>query len=272
MAEEFETRLHQLNDAFVASTTASLNIEEALTVVKRRAATDLQHDGRPSMAPSLEPVLPLIPRTTAAIGAAIPRTTTTITATISYAPAVATSSVADLLLRVGDGDPAAWEEIVRRYGKLVSLTVCSFRLQDADARDAVQATWLWLAENAHRVNFPERLGGLLATTARRECLHILRQARLGPNLTDVVLETVVDSSADPEQQVIEADTTQTLWKLVAELSPRRRTLLRALFADNPRSYDEAARIAGIPLAGIGPTRARALRQLRDKLNKIEPWP
>jgi hypothetical protein len=32
-------------------------------------------------------------------------------------------------------------------------------LQDADARDAVQTTWLRLAENAHQVQFPERLGG-----------------------------------------------------------------------------------------------------------------
>jgi diguanylate cyclase (GGDEF)-like protein/PAS domain S-box-containing protein len=37
LAEEFETWLHQLNEDFVASTTASLDIEGALTIVKRRA-------------------------------------------------------------------------------------------------------------------------------------------------------------------------------------------------------------------------------------------
>jgi hypothetical protein len=71
----------------------------------------------------------------------------------------AADSVADLLLRIGDGDAAAWDEIFRRYGGLVSTTVRSFRLQEADALDAVQMTWLRLAENAHRVQFPERLGG-----------------------------------------------------------------------------------------------------------------
>ncbi len=191
------------------------------------------------------------------------------TATISYAPANATDSVADLLLGIGDGDPAAWDEILRRYGKLVSTTVRSFRLQEADALDAMQMTWLRLTENAHRVQFPERLGGWLATTARRECLHILRQVKLGPNLTDVASETVADPSAVPEQRVIDADTTRTLRMLVDELSPRRRTLIRMLFADNSRSYAEIARVAGIPPGGIGPTRARALRQLRDKLNEHE---
>jgi len=194
------------------------------------------------------------------------------TATISYIPDDATDSVADLLLGISDGNPTAWDEILRRYGDVVSRTVRSFRLQEADTVDAMQMTWLRLAENAHRVQFPERLGGWLATTARRECLHILRQVKLGPNFTDVAPETVSDPSAGPEQRTIEADTTRTLQKLIDELSPRRRILIRMLFTDNPCSYAEAAHVAGIPPGGIGPTRARALRQLRHKLDQHEMQP
>jgi RNA polymerase sigma factor (sigma-70 family) len=177
--------------------------------------------------------------------------------------------MADLLLRVGDGNPAAWDEIFLRYGKLVSTTVRSFRLQEADALDAMQMTWMHLAENAHRVRFPERLGGWLATTARRECLHILRQTNPASGAIRIVPDTVVDPSAGPEQRVIDADISRTLWMLVAGLSPRRRALLRALFRDNPLSYAEVARAAEIPPGGIGPTRARALQQLRRRLNEQE---
>jgi RNA polymerase sigma factor (sigma-70 family) len=191
------------------------------------------------------------------------------TSTIDYAPPGATDSADDLLLRVRDGDPAAWEEIVCRYGKLVSTTVRSFWLQEADALDAVQMTWLRLAENAHRVQFPEKLGGWLVTTARRECLRILRQAKPVPKHTNMTPETVADPSAGPEQRVIDADTARTLWNLVAELSPRRKTLLQALFTDSSRSYAEVARTVGIPLGAIGPTRARALQQLEDKFNEHE---
>ncbi|MGH3801558.1 MAG: RNA polymerase sigma factor [Pseudonocardiaceae bacterium] len=194
------------------------------------------------------------------------------TAIISDVPADATDSVADLFHRIGDGDPVAWNEILRRYGKLVSTTVRSFRLQEADALDAMQMTWLRLAENADRVQFPERLGGWLMTTARRECLHILRQAKPAPDLIDVGPETVVDPSASPEQRAIDANTTRTLRKLIDELSPLRRTLLRMLFTDNPCSYAKIAHIAGIPLGGIGPTRARALRQLRARLDEYELGP
>jgi RNA polymerase sigma factor (sigma-70 family) len=194
------------------------------------------------------------------------------TASISYLPGDATNSVDDLLLRIEDGDPTAWDEILCRYSKLVSTTVRSFRLQEADALDAIQMTWLLLAENAHKVQHPKRLGGWLATTARRECLHILRQAKRGPDFTDVTRETVPEPSAGHEQHAIDAHTTQTLRKLIDELSPRRRTLLRVLFTDDHCSYTEAARIAGIPLGGIGPTRARALRQLRDKLDQHQADP
>jgi len=194
------------------------------------------------------------------------------TATISYIPTGTPASVADLLLGIHDGDPAAWDEILRRYGKLVSTTVRSFRLQEADAFDATQMTWQRLAENAHRVKFPERLDGWLATTARRECLHILRQAKLGPIFTDVAAELASDPSPGPEQRAINAHTTQTLRKLIDELSPLRQTLIRMLFTDNPGSYNEVAHITGIPLGGIGPTRARALRQLRDKLDEHEVGP
>jgi RNA polymerase sigma factor (sigma-70 family) len=194
------------------------------------------------------------------------------TATISYMSTEATDSVADLLQGVSNGDPASWDEIHCRYGKLVSTIVRSFRLQEADALDAMQMTWLRLAENAHRVKFPERLGGWLATTARRECLHILRHSKLGPIFTDVAPEPASNPLAGPEQRTIDADTTQTLRKLIDELSPRRRALIWLLFTDDRCSYDEVARITGIPLGGIGPTRARALRQLRDKLDQHEEGP
>src|SRR3954465_4755562 len=119
------------------------------------------------------------------------------TATVNRIAADATDSATELLQRIGDRDPTAWDEILHRYGKLVSTTVRSFRLQEADALDAVQMTWLRLAENAHRVQFPEKLAGGPAATARRDCLRILRQAKPAPNLPTMTPETVADPSVGP---------------------------------------------------------------------------
>ncbi|MGH3975277.1 MAG: RNA polymerase sigma factor [Pseudonocardiaceae bacterium] len=166
-----------------------------------------------------------------------------------------------------DGHGIAWDEVLLRYGALVSTTVRSFRLQDADALDAVQTTWLRLAEHAHQVQWSERLAGWLVTTARRECLRILRQAKRISGPVDTMTETFVDESVGPEQNLIDVDMRQKLWRLVDELSPRQRALLQALFTDDPRPYVEIADTLGIPTGAIGPTRARALQQLRRRLNE-----
>lgn len=171
------------------------------------------------------------------------------------------------LRRVRGGDPSAWDEILRRYGKLVSATVRSFRLQEADALDVVQTTWLRLAENADQIQSPERLGGWLITTARRECLRILHDAKRASRLTDMVADTVTDPSMEPERRVIEIDVARRLWGLVDELSPRQRSLMRALFTEHPRPYTNVAYTTGIPLGAIGPTRRRALMQLRGLLQE-----
>ena len=62
---------------------------------------------------------------------------------------------------------------MHRYRGVVIGEVRSFGLQDADAHDAVQMTWLRLAENCHRILLPEQLAGWLATTASRERLRVI---------------------------------------------------------------------------------------------------
>lgn len=189
--------------------------------------------------------------------------------TVNDASTYATIDIVDLLPRAGEGDPGAWEEILRRYSTLVWATVRSFHLQDADTRDAVQTTWLRLAENAHRIRHPQRLGAWLATTARRECLRVLRHLTSIPHFSETVLEVATDPSTGPEHLAIEAETTRWLWEHVDELPPRRRTVLRALFTDSPRPYADIATTTGIPPGGIGPTRNRALQQLRENLGEYE---
>lgn len=179
---------------------------------------------------------------------------------------ITTLDLSELVSQAARGDPAAWEEIIRRYSGLVAAKIRTFRLQDADTLDAMQITWLRLAENIHRIQHPEHLGGWLATTAARVCIYILHHANRTQSLTDAMVNTLADTTMNPEQRVIEARTAQILHTLVAELPPRRRRLLRALFTDQPPSYAELSSTTGMPLGSIGPARNRALRQLRRMLH------
>jgi RNA polymerase sigma factor (sigma-70 family) len=170
-----------------------------------------------------------------------------------------------LLGAAGRGDQAAWEEIVRRYSGLVTATVRSYRLQEADASDAEQRTWLRLVEHHRRVRDPEHLGGWLATTASRECLSILRSHRAVADLADA--DALPDPHGDVEQRVVDADEAAHLWNVVTLLPPRGRAVVRALFSDERTPYAEVSRATGIPVGSLGPTRARVLRQLRALLEE-----
>ncbi|WP_290051581.1 RNA polymerase sigma factor [Amycolatopsis solani] len=170
------------------------------------------------------------------------------------------------LRAAGAGDTGAWEEIVRRYGGLLWATARSFRLQPADAGDAVQLTWLRLIEHHSHIENPERLGGWLKTTARRECLRISRRtARLPDSVED--LGDSADPASGVDERVIDSDNAQAIRSLVEELPPRWRSLVNALYIDVPRSYSEITEDLGIPTGSIGPTRTRALRQLRRMIEE-----
>ncbi|WP_214408064.1 RNA polymerase sigma factor [Pseudonocardia lacus] len=175
-------------------------------------------------------------------------------------PTAARPSTADLLASAGAGDERAWGEIVRRYGDLVRGVTRSYRLQDADARDAEQRTWLRLVENHSTVRDPDRLGGWLATTASRECLRILRDRRG----TVVGGTDAVPAVDDVEQRVVDADTAARLWEIIGRLPPRGRTVMQALFGGEARPYAEVSRMTGIPVGSLGPTRARVLDQVRER--------
>ncbi|HSK97015.1 MAG TPA: sigma-70 family RNA polymerase sigma factor [Euzebyales bacterium] len=184
-------------------------------------------------------------------------------ATRNRTPAETSDSIADLLARANNGDPVAWGEILRRYGTLVSTTVRSFRLQDADVRDAVQTTWLRLVERIDRVRDPDRLGGWLATTMRRECLSVLRRrSRL---VSADALDTVADDGEAPDDALLRDERDHALWRAFRTLDARCQELLRMLMADPPPRYRDVAAALGVTVGYIGPTRMRCLKRLRQAL-------
>jgi RNA polymerase sigma factor (sigma-70 family) len=74
-------------------------------------------------------------------------------------------------------DAAAFETLVRRHGPLV-LRVCQRELPRlTDAEDAFQATFLVLAQKAHRIRDLEALPGWLAGVARRLARRLAQQLR-----------------------------------------------------------------------------------------------
>ncbi|MEK7831832.1 MAG: sigma-70 family RNA polymerase sigma factor, partial [Acidobacteriota bacterium] len=63
---------------------------------------------------------------------------------------------------------------------------------------------------------------------------------------------------------------QHLVRRAVELLPEqcRRMIEQLLFPDEPLPYAEISRQLGMPVASIGPTRARCLDKLKSALQKI----
>ena len=159
---------------------------------------------------------------------------------------------------------AAWEELVARYGGMVRGVVASYRLQEADAADVMQMTWLRAFERLDSLRDPQRLGGWLATTASRECLALLRRTRC-ETPDETVAGDHVAGAPGPEAAVLVEETRGAVRAAVANLSGRRRRLVHALFYQPERDYVSLAGELGMPVGSIGPTRGRVLRSLRCTL-------
>ena len=89
------------------------------------------------------------------------------------------AAVTDLVGRARNGDKRAWDALVGRYAPLIWSICRRYELRGADAEDVGQSVWLHLVDQLDRVRDPAALPGWLATTARRECVRVLRAAE-GP--------------------------------------------------------------------------------------------
>lgn len=173
------------------------------------------------------------------------------------------TEMVDLVRRARDGDAAAWECLVTRFRGLIAAIARSFRLSPSDTADIAQTTWLRLFESIDRVRDPQRLAGWLATTARRECLRVLRSTtrEFPGDEVDRGLESYCYDA--PDEQLLGEEERTTVRAAVGALPDGHRRLLQVLLAEPPPSYMAVAETLDMPVGSIGPTRGRAIEQLRQ---------
>jgi RNA polymerase sigma factor (sigma-70 family) len=173
------------------------------------------------------------------------------------------SAVASLVERAAAGDQDAWNGLVETFASTVWAIARGHRLNPADAADVFQTTWLRLLEHLDRIQHPEQVGAWLATTARRECLRLIRLAGrhvLNGDGFDVLPDPATSRSLD--RDLLAGERKRIVDHLVSQLPVRSQLLLRLLSASTPLSYAEISEALSMPVGSIGPTRARALEQLR----------
>lgn len=177
-----------------------------------------------------------------------------------------------LLRRLRDHDEQAWHSVVQDYGPRLRRLGYSYRLGGQEVEDALQATWLILLTHVEQVRDPACLGGWLTSIMRHECLRIVRRAgRRRESLVDDWAGYEGNASDDVDAgELLDRDgLTPHIWRLVCQLPPRQRDLIRALYERDQLSYTDVSVRMNMPLGAIGPTRQRALRRLRELIEGMD---
>lgn len=172
---------------------------------------------------------------------------------------------AKMVLRAGEGDQGAWQQLVERFSGLVWAIARTYRLSTSDAADVSQTVWLRLVEHLGRLRDPATVAGWLATTTRHECIRTLRRSGREVLGDDSRWEQAASTEPEPESVVLRAESRMLLRQALDRLSHRCQLLLRALAMVPTPHYAEISAALTMPVGSIGPTRQRCLAHLRREL-------
>jgi RNA polymerase sigma factor (sigma-70 family) len=173
---------------------------------------------------------------------------------------------AELISSCRRDDVAAWQALVGRYGSMVYSVCRASGLGEADAADITQQTFSILHDSLDRLAADTRLGGWLATVARRHCWRLrARQQRETAEAPDELARRI-EAGSDAAEVPAAWEQLEWLHHGLSLLDERCRELLTELYLrPEPADYAEVAKRLQMAVGSIGPTRARCLEKLRALL-------
>ncbi|MCI0486784.1 MAG: sigma-70 family RNA polymerase sigma factor [Blastocatellia bacterium] len=180
----------------------------------------------------------------------------------------------ELIAACLDEEQAAWETLIVRYQRLIYSIPLKMRLSPDDAADIFQSVCLKLYEKLSTLRDQEKIASWLITTTTRECWRLAARRKKETSIENPArgtgeednlggLDRVPDEGllADEQREVLERQ--QIVRQSVDSLPERCRNLITMLFYQKDElSYADIARRMDMPVASIGPTRARCLEKLK----------
>jgi RNA polymerase sigma factor (sigma-70 family) len=168
------------------------------------------------------------------------------------------------------GQPEAWDELLRRYARLIWSVAIRLGASEPEAEEVFQRTWVALIEGIHDLRQPDRVASWVAGTARYQTYRLFseqgRQRRLVS--FDEQLNEPAESAAQ-DRMLVQVQEATALYAALDRLDDRCRTLLTLLFFnDPPLDYEHVSQRTGLAVGSIGPIRARCLKRLRSQFDKL----
>ena len=164
----------------------------------------------------------------------------------------------ELIERCIKGDQVAWKDLIVRYERLVYSVALTFFPESDEASDIFQQVWLDLYQQLSDLRHVEALPAWLITVTKRRAYKLINSRHSSEPLSEDV--------PDVKQQLTRVEHEHSLERALSQLGDRCRQLIDLLYfsLDEP-TYSEIAAKLSMPVASIGPTRARCLEKLRKLL-------
>jgi RNA polymerase sigma factor (sigma-70 family) len=181
-------------------------------------------------------------------------------------------SDSELISRCLSKDADAWEVLIRRYQRLIASITAKFKLSREDSADIFQLVSIALFKQLSTLKREAKVSSWFITVTVRECWKLRQRSGSNPAIDDPGWELIADSvdpeAATSEEQMLLLERQHMVRSAVDTLTTQCKSLLNKLFyADQSPSYATLSADTGMPIASIGPTRARCLARLKLELER-----
>jgi RNA polymerase sigma-70 factor, ECF subfamily len=181
---------------------------------------------------------------------------------------------AALMLRVREGDRAAFESLVEKYKQPVTNIVARTIGDPTEAEDIAQHVFVQVFKSAHRYEVTAKFSTWLFTIARNLSLNEIR--RRSRHRADSLDQTFADDdehpmrqapdtkSAGPTESLLHGELEEKVEEAIGDLPEKQRTAL-LMCRHEEFSYEEIARVVGCSLSATKSLIHRARETLKERL-------
>ena len=190
-----------------------------------------------------------------------------------------TTTDEQLLARAGEGDFAAFQQLVSRFQRRVFGLARRIVGQEQDAEDVTQQTFLSLLEHLESFRGESSVATWILKIATNHAIDFLRKRKLPTTSIDQPVKAkdgeiefeLPDITYRPDQHIVEDERKQILQEAIDSLPEKYYTVI-VMRHQQEKSYEEIARELDLPLgtvkAHIFRARAMLYRKLRHNRGSL----
>jgi RNA polymerase sigma-70 factor, ECF subfamily len=181
---------------------------------------------------------------------------------------------AALMMRVKQGDNAAFAELVDRYKQPVLNVVVRMLRDFAEAEDIAQNVFVQIYRSAHRYEVSAKFSTWLFTITRNLCLNELRRRSRHPSESmdavhaaqqDQPLQQFEDrKGATPPESLLQVELEEKIEQALGRL-PENQRLAILLCRQEELSYEEIAKVLGCSVSATKSLIHRGRETLKQQL-------